>query len=242
MTSVSRNGQSREFVRFERNSRQPRPAFEPSKPTPVSKASTAPRLYLEIAPGEGAITRLRAALAAARIEAVLLHPPAVSTGSKDGLGEMVRAAQSAGSAALITANAELARQLRADGVHLPWSPTIEDDYAHARKALGSDGIVGVGAGNTRHDAMTLGEAGADYLAFAPTNESGVEQIERVAWWAEIFEIPCVAMGVSDSRHAAALLDAGADFLGVMLEAGLGPTEAAARVSTIAGALDGGGRK
>ena len=45
--------------------------------------------------------------------------------------------------------------------------------------------------------MTLGEAGADYLMFGEPRPDGSlpaldEVVERAAWWAEIFETPCVA--------------------------------------------------
>jgi thiamine-phosphate pyrophosphorylase len=38
--------------------------------------------------------------------------------------------------------------------------------------------------------MRAGEAGADYLLFDADFD---ETLERAAWWAEIFETPCVAL-------------------------------------------------
>ncbi len=45
--------------------------------------------------------------------------------------------------------------------------------------------------------MSVGEAGADYLIFGEPRPDGslpaLESVaERAAWWAEIFETPCVA--------------------------------------------------
>ena len=45
--------------------------------------------------------------------------------------------------------------------------------------------------------MSLGEAGADYLLFGEPRPDGSlpsleSVVERAAWWAEIFETPCVA--------------------------------------------------
>ena len=66
-----------------------------------------------------------------------------------------------------------------------------------RERLKGDRALGVGAIRTRDDAMTLGEAGADYLMFGEPRPDGslppLENVlERAAWWAEIFETPCVA--------------------------------------------------
>ena len=38
---------------------------------------------------------------------------------------------------------------------------------HARKELGADAIVGAFCGASRHEGMNAGEAGADYVSFAP---------------------------------------------------------------------------
>jgi len=49
--------------------------------------------------------------------------------------------------------------------------------------------------------MTLGEAGVDYLLFGEPRRDGslpsLDSVaERAAWWAEIFETPCVAFAPS----------------------------------------------
>ena len=61
--------------------------------------------------------------------------------------------------------------------------------------------------------MTAGEAGADYLMFGgPASGEPHERIvERVAWWAEIFNVPCV--GYAHELGAIGdLVRAGADFI------------------------------
>ena len=127
------------------------------------------------------------------------------------LAALVAALQGRGIAALLTDDARLARTVRADGVHL----TSSAAYEESREILGRKGIVGGEAGETRHAAMELAEAGADYVAFGA--ESGSKaQLERVAWWAEIFEIPCVALSVATPEAAEALAAAGVDFVSVPL--------------------------
>ena len=84
------------------------------------------------------------------------------------------------------------------------------------RRLKPDRIAGVGGLSTRHDSMAAGEAGADYVLFGEPDAKGqrpsVEAIaERLQWWAELFEPPCVGFAASreEAREFAA---AGADFV------------------------------
>jgi thiamine-phosphate pyrophosphorylase len=130
----------------------------------------------------------------------------------------VELAQARGVATLIETDAALARTLRADGVHVPWSKDIVARYKEAREILGGRFIVGADAGRLRDDAMTLGEAGADYIGFGipahveDRESARARQLELVAWWAEIFEPPCVAFDVDTVEEGARLARAGADFV------------------------------
>jgi len=81
-------------------------------------------------------------------------------------------------------------------------------------------------------AMTLAEMGADYIAFGGAPLDSEQRAELVAWWSEIFQIPCVALDVEDAEEAARLAKLGADF--VVPSASLWLTEnAAIRLSDIA---------
>ena len=89
----------------------------------------------------------------------------------------------------------------------------------ARQALGTDAIIGTDCGGSRHAAMTLAQTGADYVAFraALSPEHGAPdetQREMVAWWSELFEVPCVAFGVTSLASAERLARNGADFVAV----------------------------
>ena len=75
---------------------------------------------------------------------------------------LVKLAQGKGVAVLMADDSDMARKVGADGVHLIDDPF---DYDAARRALGPRAIVGVDVGLSRHDAMELGERGADYVAF-----------------------------------------------------------------------------
>ena len=58
----------------------------------------------------------------------------------------------------------LAERLGLDGVHLS---SAKKSVRDARKALGPDAIVGSFCAASRHDGLSAGEAGADYIAFGP---------------------------------------------------------------------------
>lgn len=98
---------------------------------------------------------------------------------------------------VIERHALLVPRLGLDGVHLPKGAA--GNLRKLRKELGADAIIGVEAGASRHDGMTLAEAGADYVAFGPVGETALGRGERAgrelfAWWSEMIEVPVVAEG------------------------------------------------
>ena len=159
-----------------------------------------------------------AVLEACNVAALLVAPSKDTSLDARTARPLVELAQGKGIAALVTGDAQLARTLRADGVHLPWSKEIVARYGEAREILGGRFIVGADAGRSRDDAMTLGEAGADYVGFGiPAHVEDREtarerRLELVAWWSEIFEVPCVAFNVEADEDAGLLAQAGADFV------------------------------
>lgn len=99
-------------------------------------------------------------------------------------------------ALVIDTHLKLVEPLGLDGVHLPDGAR---SVRAARKELGADAIVGAFCGVSRHDGMTAGEAGADYVAFGPAGQSALGAGSRAdpdlfAWWSEMIEIPVVAEG------------------------------------------------
>ena len=93
----------------------------------------------------------------------------------------------------------------ADGAHRDRHRRIR---ATRSSTLKPDWIAGVGGLASRHDAMTAAEHGADYVMFGEPDAAGVRPSfaaieERVAWWAELFETPCVGYaGVARRSRAA----------------------------------------
>ncbi len=196
-------------------------------------------IYLDIEASAGSAERLAAALASARVDAVLIRPTA-GEGGPGLVRQLCLIAQAKGAAALIFADVRLAAVSGADGVHLPWRAEIEDDFAAARRQVGASGIVGAEAGELRHDAMVLAEAGADYIAFTPrvvgrpiADDDRARLMETADWWAEIFEVPGVVLGVVDAEDAAVLAQSGIDFIGWRIAAGQTVGDVAENVSRLA---------
>ena len=192
--------------------------------------------------GDGAAVRLSAALGAAPLASVVIAAASGRPLDAAAVAPLVAAVQKAGVAALIAADARIARVVKADGVHLPASATLEDDYAAARELISQRFIAGVDAGASRHDAMSAGEAGADYVGFGIAPDvpdqaaARSERLELIAWWAEIFEVPCVAFDVENPDEARALAEAGADFVGVAIGAGVSPSDVRDRVAAFGAAV------
>lgn len=201
-------------------------------------------LIVVVEASEGAAARLAAALGAVAVASVVISAPGGKALDTADARSLVALAQEKGAAALIENDVRLARTLRADGVHLSVASGLLQAYEEAREVLGTRGAVGVYAGKSRHDAMTLAERGAAYVAFgAPAaakdqDAARARRHELVEWWAEIFEVPCVALDVVEPDDAAALAIAGADFVAVTLEAGLAPADGLARITTVRRAIEG----
>lgn len=158
----------------------------------------APQIYL-LTPPDFELTAFQP-----RLSAVLdAHPVAclrltMATRDEDRLrraGDMLReVAHARDVPVVIDQHWTLAERLGLDGVHLlDGARSIRG----ARKALGKDAIVGAYAGASRHDGMSAGEAGADYVAFGPVSGFGDEQLadlELFEWWSQMIEVPLVAEG------------------------------------------------
>jgi thiamine-phosphate pyrophosphorylase len=146
------------------------------------------------------------------------------------------AIQDKGAALLLEGHVELVARAGADGAHVAGIEALQD----ALPTLKPDRIAGAGALKTRHDSMTAGEMGADYVLFGEPGANGqrpsVEAIaERLRWWDELFEPPSVGFaGALDEVEPFAR--AGADFVLVGDFIWADPRGAAAALTEAAQAL------
>lgn len=185
-------------------------ANRPVPPRPV------PRLYLATPVVDDPallMAGLPGLLAAADVAAVLLRlKPTDQRTMISRVKTLAPVIQDGGAALLLDGHVELVARAGADGAHLTGIEAMED----AMPTLKPDRIAGVGGLATRHDSMAAGEAGADYVLFGEPDAKGqrpsVEAIaERLHWWAELFEPPCVGFAASrEEAHEFAAI--GADFV------------------------------
>ena len=175
-----------------------------------------PRLYLatpEVEDPSPLISSLPGLLAGADVAAVLLRLKMADQRSMiSRVKALAPAIQNAGAALLLDGHVELVARAGADGAHLNGLAALED----ALPSLKPDRIAGVGGLATRHDSMAAGESGADYVLFGEPDANGqrpsVEAIaERLQWWDELFEPPCIGFAAS-REEAAEFATAGADFV------------------------------
>jgi thiamine-phosphate pyrophosphorylase len=183
------------------------------KPVPLPPM---PRLYLAtpaLDDPSSLVARLPALLGKADVAAVLVR--LVTTDQRTmttRIKVLAPSIQNSGAAMLIEGNVELVARGGADGAHLPGLAPLQD----ALPSLKPDRIAGCGGLTSRHNAMAAGEAGADYVLFGEPDTNGQRPstdaiAERLQWWAELFEPPCVgyAESLDEAREFAA---AGADFV------------------------------
>jgi thiamine-phosphate pyrophosphorylase len=175
------------------------------------------RLYLmtpplRLADLDAFAPRFAAVLATGEVASALARlAPGAEGDAKRIVARLVEIRADADVAILVEHDARLAARAGADGAHVEGSKLAE-----AITSLKPERIVGAGQLRLRDDAMSAGEAGADYVMFGEPRPDGwtpplTETVERVEWWAEIFQTPCVAFAATlDS--VAPLAAAGADFV------------------------------
>ena len=178
-----------------------------------------PQIYL-ITPPEIELTRfgdqLGAVLDACDVACLRLS---LSTTNEDTLAraaDLVREVAHARDVALvIERHVQMVERLGLDGVHLVDGAR---SVRASRKALGADAIIGAFCGTLRHDGMSAGEAGADYVAFGPVaptplGDGQFAEADLFAWWSEMIEVPVVAEGALDADRIRELAPI-TDFFGI----------------------------
>lgn len=189
----------------------------------AGKGSKAPacQLYIVTPPAFDLLPfrdKMAAALDAGDVACVQLRLKGVSDDELKRAIDVLRpVVQSRDVAFLINDRPDLAVAHGCDGAHVGQEDT---NAAEARRILG-DLTLGVTCHNSRELAFEAGEAGADYVAFGaffPTTTKDapiLAEVEILAWWSEMMELPCVAIGGITAENCAPLVKAGADFLAVV---------------------------
>lgn len=203
----------------------------------MAKSKPRCRLYLHVPVPQTARAKaqLTEALAEVTPAGVLLrdHGPLLETASTDAVIDLI---QGTGAACLLENQIDSAAAIGADGVQIDADLAL---YARARAALGESANIGVSCGMSRHDAMALAEAGADYIAFGTdsswgtgaafpeesalseedaldkksTEPAGFEALcDLIAWWSEIFVVPAIAFNIETVAEAERLTTLGVDFI------------------------------
>lgn len=176
----------------------------------------APRLYLAtpvVDDPASLLAELPALLAAADVAAVLVRLRETDQRTMiSRIKALAPVVQHAGAALLVDGHPDIVARGGADGAHLAGIAALEE----AMPSLKPDRIAGVGGLETRHESMNAGEMGADYVLFGEPDAKGQRPssqaiAERLDWWAELFEPPCVGFAVTfEEAHDFAA--SGADFV------------------------------
>ncbi|MDF1748878.1 MAG: thiamine phosphate synthase [Alphaproteobacteria bacterium] len=180
-----------------------------------------PQLYLVSPPRfepKAFAAQVRAALGGGPIACLQLWMPDASDDDIRSAATLVLAEiKSHDTAFLLNGNAKLATYLGCDGVHLD-TPDVKAVKA-AKKILGDDAIVGVSCGTSRHTSMDVAEAGADYVSFGPIYDTATKELaaapgalDTLTWWAEMMEVPCVAVGGLTPQNLDPVLDTRCEFI------------------------------
>ncbi|WP_341213100.1 thiamine phosphate synthase [uncultured Limimaricola sp.] len=185
----------------------------------MSDQDDAPQIYL-VTPPEFELSefpdRLAACLDATEVACVRLG---LATRDEDRISRAVDALRETtiarDVALVIDSHAKLVTRLGLDGVHLTDGSR---SVRATRKELGDDAIIGAFCGNSRHDGMTAGELGADYISFGPTGATDLgttpqAEAELFEWWSMMIEVPVVAEGALDLDLVRRLAPH-ADFFGI----------------------------
>ncbi|MFI5012293.1 MAG: thiamine phosphate synthase [Hyphomicrobiales bacterium] len=157
-----------------------------------------PRLMLftpRVLDAAALIGPLRDALAAGDVAAVVLELAEADERSLVNAVKLVApVVQEKGAALLLADRPQIVARGGADGAHLSRLSGLD---AALDLLEGQGRIIGCGGLRLRDEAMAAAEKGVDYVLFGEARPDGslpapASVIERAAWWAEIFETPCVA--------------------------------------------------
>ena len=191
----------------------------PSKPAVEDRI--VPRLYLltpVLSDLQAFAPLLEAAMDAGDVACVLVQVAGNDEGEiKKAALRLAPIVQGREAALLVEGDPRVAARVNADGVHVrARGEDLGPALANAVASCRPDRIVGAGGLRSRDEAMTAGEEDVDYVMFGEPAPDGwtppPEQVlERAAWWADIFNVPCVAYA-NTLEEVADLAAARVDFI------------------------------
>lgn len=185
----------------------------------MSDTADTPQIYL-ITPSEFDLSTYPAQLAAC-LDKVAVACVRLALGTKDD-ARIIKAADALREVThtrdvplVIDSHMLMVGRLGLDGVHLTDGAR---SVKKVRKELGEDAIVGSFCTNSRHDGMTAGELGADYVSFGPVGVTSLgdgrqAEAELFEWWSMMIEVPVVAEGAL-SLDLVSQLAPHTDFFGI----------------------------
>jgi len=177
-----------------------------------------PRLFLVTPPAFDTAemaAKLQQAFTGGDIACVLIYMPGAGTKDVQAAADvLVPVIQAGGAAAIVYRDTQAAGRSGADGVHVD---TSLEDVKLAVESFQPERIVGTGGTKLKHDAMEWAETGVDYLFFgkldlAEKDSAYDKTLRNAAWWAELFETPCVAMAGNSLDKLGDVAATGADFV------------------------------
>jgi thiamine-phosphate pyrophosphorylase len=155
------------------------------------------------------------ALSGGDVASVLIAPEVTAEAHLQRIAEaLVPVVQGAGAAALVRDDTRAMGRSKADGLHVTGGVAA---VAEAVERSAGRSIVGAGEIKTRHAAMEVAEAGADYVFFGlldlpEADDAHPRTLDLGAWWADLFEPPCVLLAGRTMLSVEDCARTGADFV------------------------------
>lgn len=160
------------------------------------------------------------ALAGGDVASIIIAVPgSADVGFQSRCKSLVAIAQEAGVAAIVANDSRIAGRTNADGYHLdlPGGNVGVPELGEAVASFAPDKIVGAGKVNSRHMALSLGEANPDYVFFGRLDgdikpQAHPKLMTLANWWSEMVEIPGICLGGSAVDSVVEVAKTGVDFV------------------------------
>ena len=172
-------------------------------------------MILVVSPASCDTRQVEQALEGGDIASVILH-----SHEKDNSGfepfcrDVIPIIQARDIAAIVANDSQIMGRCGADGLY------ADQDLESGKDLIARfspQKIVGFGNIMNRHDALSFGELGPDFLFFGKLGgdkraKPHPKNLELANWWSELVEIPCIVMGVSCVESVRECAASGAEFV------------------------------